>query len=66
MQIATSLFYDRSTTAMNSLSAKAEALQNQISTGVKLTAPSSDSAAYRQRHGIRRQSRHRRISAEAG
>ncbi|WP_380782467.1 flagellin [Sphingomonas sp. R86520] len=54
MQIATRLFYDRSTTAMNSLSAKAEALQNQISTGVKLTAPSSDSAAYQRLAGIKR------------
>jgi flagellar hook-associated protein 3 FlgL len=54
MQIATSLFYDRSTTAMNSLSAKAEALQNQISTGVKLTAPSSDSAAYQRLAGLKR------------
>jgi flagellar hook-associated protein 3 FlgL len=55
MQIATRLFYDRSTTAMNSLSAKAEALQNQISTGVKLTAPSSDSAAYQRLAGIKRE-----------
>jgi flagellar hook-associated protein 3 FlgL len=54
MQIATSLFYDRSTTAMNSLSAKAEALQNQISTGFKLTAPSSDSAAYQRLAGLKR------------
>jgi flagellar hook-associated protein 3 FlgL len=54
MQIATSLFYDRSTTAMNSLSAKAEALQNQISTGVKLTAPSLDSAAYQRLAGLKR------------
>ncbi len=54
MQIATSLFYDRSSVSMNALAAKAEALQNQISTGVKLTAPSSDSAAYQRLAGIAR------------
>lgn len=54
MQIATSLFYDRSTKAMGGLSAKADALQTQISTGTKFTAPSSDSAAYQRLAGLKR------------
>ncbi|KQN27853.1 flagellin [Sphingomonas sp. Leaf38] len=54
MQVATSLFYDRSSTSINALGAKAEALQSQISTGTKLAAPSSDSAAYQRLAGIKR------------
>ena len=54
MQIATSLFYDRATASMNSLSAKADSLQQQISSTVKLSAPSSDSAAYQRLAGLKR------------
>ena len=54
MQIATRLFYDRASASMTSLGAKAESLQNQISTGTKLSAPSSDSAAYQRLAGIKR------------
>ncbi len=54
MQIATSLFYDRSAKAMNALSKQADALQTQISTGKKFAAPSSDSAAYQRLAGIAR------------
>jgi len=54
MQIATSLFYDRSAKAMNALSKQADALQTQISTGKKFAAPSSDSAAYQRLAGLAR------------
>jgi len=54
MQIATSLFYDRSSKAMTQLSKQADALQTQISTTKKFTAPSSDSAAYQRLAGIAR------------
>lgn len=54
MQIATSLFYDRSAKAMNTLSKQADALQTQISSGIKFTAPSSDSAAYQRLAGLAR------------
>ena len=54
MQIATRLFYDRASASMTSLGAKAESLQNQISTGTKLSAPSSDSAAYQRLAGLKR------------
>jgi len=54
MQIATRLFYDRASASMTSLGGKAESLQNQISTGTKLSAPSSDSAAYQRLAGIKR------------
>ncbi len=54
MRIATNLFYDRASSAMGALTARGEALQTQIATGKRLTAPSSDAAAYRQLAGIRR------------
>ena len=54
MQIATRLFYDRASASMTSLGAKAESLQNQISSGTKLSAPSSDSAAFLRLGGIKR------------
>ncbi len=44
--ISTTQFYDRANRAMSGLSAKADQLQTSISTGKKLVAPSSDSAAY--------------------
>ena len=54
MQIATRLFYDRATASMNSLGAKADSLQQQISSTVRLSAPSSDSAAYQRLAGLKR------------
>jgi len=54
MQIATSLFYDRSTKAMNALSQHADTLQTQIATSKKFAAPSSDSAAYQRLAGLAR------------
>lgn len=46
MQISTSQLYDRSATLMAKLSQKADTLQNQISSTVKLSAPSDDVVAY--------------------
>ncbi len=54
MQIATSLFYDRSASAMTSLSAKADSLQTQISTTKRFSAPSQDSVAYQRLQGLAR------------
>ncbi len=54
MQIATSLFYDRAATSMTSLAGKADTLQTQISTGVKLSAPSQNSVAYQRLAGLKR------------
>ncbi|BCA62956.1 hypothetical protein HMP09_2190 [Sphingomonas sp. HMP9] len=54
MQIATSLFYDRAAASMSSLGAKTDQLQTQISTGTRLSAPSSDSAAYQRLAGLKR------------
>lgn len=44
--ISTTQFYDRAKGRMGALSSQADALQTAISTGKKLVAPSSDSAAY--------------------
>ena len=52
MTIATSLFYQRSSAAMTSLSAQADTLNTQISTGKKLQAPSDDPLAYSRLRGI--------------
>jgi flagellar hook-associated protein 3 FlgL len=54
MQISTSLFYDRSLTAMTSLSAQADTLNTQISTGQKVSAASDDVVAWQQLQGIAR------------
>ncbi len=54
MRISTSLFYDRASTAMASLTKQADALQTAIATGKKLAAPSSDAIAYRQLSGLSR------------
>ncbi len=54
MQIPTSLFYDRSSAAMTSLSSKADALQTQISTTKRFSAPSQDSVAYQRLAGLAR------------
>ena len=52
MTIATSLFYDRATAAMTSLTARADTLNTQISTGKKLAAPSDDALAYSRLRGL--------------
>jgi len=54
MRISSSQVFDRATRTMGSLTEQADRLQTQISTGVRLLAPSSDAAAYRQLTGIRR------------
>lgn len=46
MQISTRQLYDRSTSLMSTLTARADTLQNQISTGSKLAKPSDDVVAY--------------------
>lgn len=43
---STSMFYDRTSASMTSLTARADALNTQISTGKKLTKPSDDVVAY--------------------
>ena len=52
MTLATSLFYDRSLNAMSALSARADTLSAQISTGKKLAAPSDDPLAYSRLRGL--------------
>lgn len=54
MQVSTSLFYDRTASAMSRLSGQADRLQTQISTGKRLAAPSDDSVAYTRLQGIAR------------
>ena len=52
MQISTRLFYDRAATALNTLGAKADRLQTQISTGKRLGQASDDAVAYTRLRGI--------------
>lgn len=52
MQIGTSLFYNRTTAAMNALSDRAAALGVQVSTGKKLQTASDDSVAYQRLQGL--------------
>lgn len=54
MQLSTNYFYDRSATTLTGLSSKADAIQTAISTGKRLAAPSSDSAAYQRLQGLAR------------
>jgi len=54
MQISTRQLYDRSTNMMQSLSARADQLQTQISTGTRLTAPSDDVVAYQKLATLKR------------
>ena len=56
MQLSTSLFYDRASTAMTRLSSRADTLQTQISTGKKLAQPSDDSVAFTRLQGLARDS----------
>jgi flagellar hook-associated protein 3 FlgL len=52
MQISTSLFYDRATSQMATLTAHANQLQAQIATTKKYDAPSDDIIAYQRLQGI--------------
>jgi flagellar hook-associated protein 3 FlgL len=54
MQVSTKLFYDRSATAMGTLTGRADTLQTQIATGKRLVAPSDDSVAYARLSGLAR------------
>lgn len=56
MQISTRRLYDRSTGLMQSLTARADTLQNRISTGSKLAKPSDDVVAYQKLAQIKRSS----------
>ena len=49
---SSSLFYDRSASAMNALSKQADTLQTQISTTKRLQAPSDDVVAYQRLQGL--------------
>lgn len=50
--LSSSLFYDRTSAKMSSLTAQAQTLQDQISTGKKLSVPSDDVVAYQQLRAI--------------
>lgn len=52
LPISSSLFYDRTASAMTALSKQADTLQTQISTGKRLQAPSDDVVAYQRLRGI--------------
>ncbi|KQS03354.1 flagellar biosynthesis protein FlgL [Sphingomonas sp. Leaf357] len=54
MQISTSQLYDRSTTLMQQLTAKADKLQTQISTDKKISTASDDAVAYQKLASIKR------------
>jgi flagellar hook-associated protein 3 FlgL len=54
MRIATSQMFDRPASLMASLTQKADALQTQISTGKKFTAPSGDVGGYAQLQSLAR------------
>lgn len=53
MQISTSRFYDLASARITGLSSRADELQTQVSTGKKLVAPSTDSAAYQRLRGLK-------------
>jgi flagellar hook-associated protein 3 FlgL len=54
MRIATSQMFARPTSLMATLTQKADAVQTQIATGKKFTAPSSDPAAYLRLDSLKR------------
>lgn len=54
VNLSTSLFYGRSTSAMQNLSAKLDTLNTQVATGKKLLAPSDDSVGYQRLQHINR------------
>lgn len=51
---STNLFFDRSAASLASLNGRNQTLQEQISSGVKLTAPSDDAVGYRRLQTIAR------------
>ena len=51
--VSTRGFYDRSSAAMTSLTARAEALQTQIATEKKLQLPSDDAVSYQRLQGLK-------------
>ncbi len=51
---STSLFYDRSAASLAGIGARTQTLQDQISTGVKFSAPSDDAVGYRRLQVIAR------------
>jgi flagellar hook-associated protein 3 FlgL len=55
MQVSTSYFYDSTASAMTRLTSQATTVENQISTGKKLQAPSDDSVSYQRLQLIARQ-----------
>ena len=63
MQVSTSLFYDRSATALATLGAHADTLQTQIATGKRLAQASDDSVAYTRLRGIAQASADATVSA---
>jgi len=54
INLSTRLFYDRSSSAMQTLSARADMLNTQVSTGKKLLAPSDDRVGYQRLQGLAR------------
>lgn len=54
MTIGTSLLYDRAAQRLGALSTNATRLQTQISTGVRVQAPSDDAVSFRRLDNIRR------------
>lgn len=54
VNLSTNLFYNRSTASMQKLSAQFDTLNEQISTGKKLIAPSDDSVGYQRLQVINR------------
>lgn len=54
VNLSTNLFYNRSTSSMQKLSAQFDTLNEQVSTGKKLLAPSDDSVGYQRLQVINR------------
>ena len=52
LSFSTSLFYDRSSSAMTELTAGANTLYEQLSTGKRILSPSDDSAAWQKLQGL--------------
>ncbi|MBY0306122.1 MAG: flagellar hook-associated protein FlgL [Sphingomonas sp.] len=51
---STSLFFDRAASRLNTLSGRTQTIQDQISSGKKLTAPSDDAVGYQRLQSIAR------------
>lgn len=54
MQVSTARFYDRAAQTMGRLQARADEMQERISTGKRLSAPSDDAVAFRKLRGLAR------------